>query len=181
MPRPETSTQSFNGSHSATPSLPWIDSSITPRPLTFASRERIRSARSRAPSMSLAVEGEVPPPPVDRPVHQRRRARGRDQVQSQPEVDQIDKITTDENHRCLAEAAVSLVQALNGKIRAGLHRSGRRVGMESEVSAPRLVDQQRNPPIMTQLGHSVNVSPAAVLGWRDHDHGTDVSVASQGI
>jgi len=85
--------------------------------------------------MSLAVEGEVPPPPVDRPVHQRRRARGRDQVQSQPEVDQIDKITTDENHRCLAEAAVSLVQALNGKIRAGLHRSGRRVGMESEVSA----------------------------------------------
>src|SRR3954454_6252687 len=121
MPRFETSTLSLSGSHSATPAVSWIDSSITLRPGNCWSRFRMRAARSRAVDQFLAVEGQMPPPAVDGPVHQRRRTRRGYQIQPQPQIDGIDEVAADEDHRGLAQPSVGFVQTLDGEVRARLH------------------------------------------------------------
>jgi hypothetical protein len=54
-------------------------------------------------------------PTIDRPIHQRRRARGNDQVEAQPQVDWVDTVAADQDHR-LTQAAACLEQALDGDV-----------------------------------------------------------------
>jgi hypothetical protein len=94
-------------------------------------------------------------PTIDRPIHQRRRARGNDQVEAQPQVDWVDTVAADQDHR-LTQAAACLEQALDGDVAPACTAA---VGGSG--------------------GHALDVCTGAVLGRSDHDNQDDVGMAAQ--
>ena len=91
--RPRTAS---GGSHSAAPAPSAIDWSITVR---------------RGPSLAVSPAPGVVRHPFDRSVLQGPWAGSGDELQSQPQVQGVDQISAEQDHRRLAQCAVRLVQA----------------------------------------------------------------------
>ena len=80
----------------------------------------------------------------------------------------------DVQHRALRERADDLVRRREHRVGAQGERAGRQVGVEAEVRAPCLVDDERRRPRRGDLGAARDVGDHAVVRRRDEEHGTRV-------
>lgn len=82
--------------------------------------------------------------------------------------------------RALFQSAAHLVHAGHADVGARIHRPGGQVGVERQVGAPRLVDDQRSTTAMADLGDRRQVRARSVWGGAGHQRAPGVRVFGEG-
>ena len=121
----------------------------------------------------LAADRRLAPGRVKRGGEDRVRARGLDQGHGAVDDPLVDAIAGAEvEDRRLGDRADDLVHGREHDVGAALQRRGRQRRREVHVGAPRLVDDQRHPARVGDLGERRDVGDGAEVGRRD-DHRRD--------
>ena len=112
---------------------------------------------------------------VERREQQRgRRGRAQEPHRATDRAD-VDALAVDDvQHRALRERSDDLVRRREHRVRAQGRRAGRQVGMEAEVRAPCLIDDERHARRVADLGAAGDVGDHAVVRRRDEEDGTRV-------
>ncbi len=138
-------------------------------------RARRASRRRSSLEQRLAVDGELAAGGVERGHQQRARAGRADEPHGAGDGVGVDqRAVADEQHRRLGEAADDLVG--RGEHRVGAEPQ-RRLGqrrVKAEVRAPGVVDDQRHPGRVGDLGAAGDVGGHPVVGRRDDERGAGV-------
>lgn len=113
----------------------------------------------------LAVLDHLPAPAVQRRVYEGRGAGGPQQVLTALERLRLDQIPLEVEDGALFEAGAHLVNGGDAHVGAGVHGPGGKIGVERQVGAPCLVDDQGPVPAVADLGDGGEVRAGAVGGW----------------
>ncbi len=171
MPVPRTSIESRSGSQPATPARPTMRSSSTSRPgIARIAVARRAQRRDRLAEQLLAVHR--------RRGGARRRASRQSRLLGLVDSTRLTQRSTtlssngrpaEVEHRGLGEAADDLVGRGDDEVGAGRDRVLGEVGVEAQVRSPGLVDDQRQPALMGDLGEGGDVGAGAEVGGGDDD------------
>jgi hypothetical protein len=83
-------------------------------------------------------------------------------------------------HRALLQPSAHLVNAEDAQVRARIHGPGRQAIMKGKVGAPRLVDDQREAPLVAQPPDRGDVGAGSIRRGAGDQNSGDVGIAVQG-
>jgi hypothetical protein len=125
----------------------------------------------------VAVLHHLASPAVHGRIHHDIRAGGHQQVGTRRQVVLIDQVALQVKHRTLFETGAHLVHAHDADVGAGIHRPGRQVVVERQMSAPRLIDNQRLTAFMAHSGDASEVGASAIWAGTDNQRPGGVGMA----
>jgi len=133
----------------------------------------------RRPEQVVTVLHHLPAPAVEGGVDQRRRAGRAQQVLARRQDLGVDAVAREVEAGALLDRGPHLVHARHDEVRARVHAPLGQVGVEGQVRAPRLVDDERHAELVADGRDARDVRAGAPVGGGDEQHPLGAGVGLQ--